>query len=161
MNSEEIRSRIGIHPQRLVLLLVGFLSVWICLRQLTPCDFGESALLAEFPQYGGKEAGQELVVRGYGLGDWLNSSLAPGRWGQGCSVSYEPPGPQVEVLAYYRRQLSEHGWNVKPVHGEPGVGKDSPTQYLSAYRDGYRYEVRSDRAARGYGPRLYVEVIKV
>ncbi len=60
----------------------------------------------------------------------------------------------------HTKRLRENGWNVKPVHGEPGVGKDSPTQYLNAYRDGYRYEVMSDRATQGYGPRLYVEVIK-
>jgi arylsulfatase A-like enzyme len=57
MNSKEIGNRIGIHPQRLVLLLVGFLSVWIWLRQLTPCDFGErvrcwlSSFLAAFNFY--------------------------------------------------------------------------------------------------------------
>ncbi len=158
MNLKEIWERVGIHPRRLVLLLVGFLGLWICLRQLTPCDFGERTVLAEFPQYGGKEVGQELVVRGYGLGDWLNASLGPGGWGQGCSVSYEPPGPQDEVLAYYERQLSEHGWEVKSVQGEPGVGEDSPDQYLNAYRDGYRYKVVSTRGVRGYDPRLYVEV---
>jgi hypothetical protein len=140
-----------------LLLLVGFLGVWVWVRILAPCDFGERAALAEFPQYGDKKVGRELVVGSYGLGDWLNSSLAPGGWGQGSSVSYEPPGPQDAVLAYYERHLSEHGWNVKLVHGEPGVGENSPTQYLDAYRDGYRYRVMSERAVGGNDPRLYVE----
>jgi hypothetical protein len=125
---------------------------------LAPCDFGERAALTEFPQYGGKAVEEELELGGTSLWDWLLYAGAPGGWGQGCSVPYEPPGPQDEVLAYYERQLSEHGWNVKPVHGEPGVGENSPTKYLDAYRDGYRYRVMSDRAVGGNNPRLYVEV---
>jgi hypothetical protein len=152
MSLPGIQGRIGIRPGRLILLLVGFLGVRVWLRLLTPCDVGERAALAALPQYGDMEVGQELVVGGYGLGDWLYSSLAPGGWGQGCSVPYEPPGPQDEVLPYYQRQLSEHGWNVKPVHGGPEVGENSSTQYLNAYREGYRYRIMSDRAVGGTDP---------
>ena len=62
------------------------------------------------------------------------------------------------MLAYYERQMSEHGWNVNPVHGEPEVGENSPTQYLDGYREGYRYRIMSDRAVNGHDPHLYVEV---
>lgn len=55
MSLPGIQGRIGIRPGRLILLLVGFLGVWVWLRLLTPCNFGERAALAKFPQYGDLE----------------------------------------------------------------------------------------------------------
>lgn len=144
------------------MLLVIFVVLWGLSLLMVPCSFGERAVLTEFPQYGGKEVGEELELQGDKLQDWVLYAGAPGGWGKGCWVDYKPPGTQEEVLAYYKRQLDKHGWKVKPVHGEPEVRENSsPTQYLNAYRDGYRYRVMSDRAAGGYGPRLHVEVTKL
>jgi hypothetical protein len=82
--------------------------------------------------------------------------------GWGCYVAYyESAGTREERVAYYGRQLEEHGWEVGRLRSERGGGGVCCQEFY-AYRDGYRYWVYADSVG---GPNskghLLVEVTRV
>lgn len=86
-----------------------------------PCGSEEKAALAEFAHYGGAEVGKEL-----------EAFPLPGKAKGACVTGYPAKGASREqVSAYYKEELSEHGWEVKR--------RSSSTE---ASRDGLRYVAR-------------------
>ena len=78
MSLQEAWERVGISPWRLAVLLVIFMVLWGLSLLVVPCSFGERAVLAEFPQYGGREVGEELELQGDTLQDRVLYAGAPG-----------------------------------------------------------------------------------
>ena len=142
MSLREIRDRVGIRPWRLaVVMLLGVPVVFVVLEftrlVLPTCDAREKAVLAEFPQYGGRVAGKDLDIYG-DEPNWPPLQEPP----PGCALEFATPRASPEqVLGHYEEELSEHGWTVErlPVDGEGEL--EDP--HLEGTRDGLRYEVYS------------------
>lgn len=126
-----------------VALLVG-----VSVPFVSSCSYSERRVLAEFPQYGGKEIGEDIELLG-------TIPIFGSTMKGGCFAYYKTEASQSQVIAYFQEQLTVHGWKVQPVHGEPESGEDSPYQYLNAYRDGFHYWVISNPDE---GTDMYVEV---
>jgi hypothetical protein len=106
--------RIGIRPWRLIVLLVGlatvvFVALPITRLVLPACDAQEKeALVAEFPQYGGRVAGTELPIHGDELNFPPLQEPPPG-----CALEFViPQASPKQVVGYYEKKLTEHGWTV-------------------------------------------------
>jgi hypothetical protein len=96
------------------------------------CSDAEDAALAEFPHYGGITAEPDGDVEG------------------GCRVDLTVDDPPSDVIAYYRDQLTEHGWTLddsEQPQGDTGEGESSEgggafeTGGLIAHRDSLFYNV--------------------
>lgn len=132
-----------VRPWRLVLLLLGFASLFVALgfaRLVLPtCDAREKAVLAGFPQYGGRVAGEDLDIHG-DEPNWPPLQEPP----PGCALEFATPrGSPDQVLGYYEEKLSERGWTVKRF----SVDREGEFEYphLEGSRDGLRYVVHSFR----------------
>ena len=85
------------------------------------CGSEQRAALAEFAHYGGEEVGEEL-----------EAFPLPGKAKGACVTGYPAKDTsQEQVSAYYRKKLTEHGWDVEQL--------SSSTE---ASRGGLRYVVR-------------------
>jgi hypothetical protein len=82
------------------------------------CSDAERSALREFPHYGGITAEPDGGV-------------------EGCSVNPRVGDPPEDVIAYYREQLTEHGWTLD--ESERQVGETSEGAFevggLTAHRD--------------------------
>jgi hypothetical protein len=97
------------------------------------CSDAEEAALAEFPQYGGIHAEPDGDIDG------------------GCRVDLNVDDPPGDVIAYYREQLTGHGWTLDD-SGQPqgetaggeslqGGGGAFESGDLIAHRDDLFYSV--------------------
>jgi hypothetical protein len=144
MSLRETWDRLGIRPWRLaVVLLLGVPIVFMTLEfarvVLPTCDEREKAVLAEFPQYGGKVAGKDLDVHG-DEPNWPPLQEPP----PGCALEFATSRASPErVLGYYEEELTEHGWTVERFPADRGGEFRYP--HLEGTRDGLRYVVDSFR----------------
>ena len=110
---------------RRVIVLVGLLAVcavgvWAVTNALG-CGFGERAVFAQFPRYGGRMPGPRSDPEG-GM----------------CFAWFVTPDPQREVYDYYEVELRERGWEVTVRKPPPWSGE--PTA-LEAEQGAYGYAV--------------------
>jgi hypothetical protein len=109
-----------------------------------PCGAEEKAVLAEFPQYGGKEVGQELLT-----------SSQRGKPVGYCATAYLAHGASEEqVLGYYEDELTERGWEVQRFPTDRG-GR------VEGDRDGLRYEASYSRFPEERATDVRIEVYRV
>ena len=151
MNLRGIGERVGIRPWRLAALLVGFAIVLFVVLPLArysgvldslgfTCDAQEKAVLMEFPQYGGRMIGRDIM--GPLGGEVLNfpplQEPPPG-----CVLGFtDRQATSNEVAAYYGKQLTEHGWKVErfPVSQDPQ--SEEPGDFIYPHVDGSRDDLR-------------------
>jgi hypothetical protein len=92
------------------------------------CSDAEEAALAEFPQYGGITAEPSGDVEG-----------------GGCRVDLTVDAPPGDVIAYYREQLTEHGWMLEDSALSEGETSEGGGAFeaggLTAHREGLFYSV--------------------
>src|SRR5919202_3107195 len=143
MNLRRIWQRVGIRRRRLAVLLLGFAIAVVALeiaRVILPhCDAQEKAALTEFPQYGGRMAGKDLEIYGDEL-NWPPLQEPP----PGCTLeefAASQASPK-QVIEYYEKKLTEHGWTVK-VRQYPADGEGPADYSVVSNRDGLRYDVDS------------------
>lgn len=117
----------------LVVVLVVVFGLW---RVLFPCDAKERSALAEFQHYGGREAGEDLNVRGNDLSQFV---LGPRNTNGACMVGYTAPASQEQVSAYYEDLLAEYGWAVERVPMNTEGNFEHP--HINGSRDDLRYVV--------------------
>jgi len=107
-----------------------------------PCGSKEKAALAEFPHYGGKEVEDlgTFSLRGKPKGFCVTTYLAEG-------------ASQEQVLSYYEKKLTEHGYKVQRFPTDRG-------ERIEASRDGLRYVVHYSRFPEERATDIRIEVYK-
>jgi hypothetical protein len=151
MSLREIWDRVNVRPWRLVLLLLGFATTLFVVMPLArysgvldslgfTCDAQEKAVLMEFPQYGGRAVGKDIM--GPLGGEVLNfpplQEPPPG-----CALEFtDRRATSKQVAAYYEKQLTEHGWKVErfPVSQDPE--SEQPGDFIYPHVDGTRDDLR-------------------
>jgi hypothetical protein len=145
--------RIGIRPWMFVLLLLGVAIVLVGISLVTPyvlpsCGSQEKAAITQFTHYGGREAGKDLDI----FGDELN--LPPLQEPPpGCALE-EFAAPQAlpkQVVAYYEKKLSKHGWEAT-VERYSADGEGPADHSVVGNRDGLRHVVYSFALEPDYEP---------
>jgi hypothetical protein len=120
------------------------------LTSLPSCGSQEKAAITQFTRYGGREAGKDLDI--YGYGDELNwpplQAPPPGRTLQEFAASQASP---KQVVEYYEKKLTEHGWETA-VERYPADGEGPADYSVVGNRDGLRYDVYSFALEPDYEP---------
>jgi hypothetical protein len=89
------------------------------------CSDEERAALTEFPHFGGITAEPEASVEG------------------GCFVTPSVGDPPDDVIAYYREQLTEHGWTLEGSDRQEGETSEGAFEVggITAHRESLFWEV--------------------
>ena len=89
------------------------------------CSDAERAALMEFPHYGGTTAEPEASAEG------------------GCFVNPRVGDPPEDVIAYYREQLTTHGWTLEEPDRQEGETSEGAFESggISARRGVLRWDV--------------------
>jgi hypothetical protein len=91
----------------------------------TGCSDAEIAALTEFPHYGGITAEPDAGAEG------------------GCFVDLPVGDPPDDVIAYYREQLTGHGWTLDEPEQQEGETSEGAFEVgdITAHRNGLRWNV--------------------
>lgn len=91
----------------------------------TGCSDAERAALAEFPHYGGITAEPEANAEG------------------SCYVTPPVGDPPDDVIAYYREQLTEHGWTLDDAERQEGETSEGAFEVggFTAHREALIWDV--------------------
>lgn len=92
---------------------------------LTGCSDAARAALKEFPHYGGITAEPDESEEG------------------GCYVNPPVGDPPEDVIAYYREQLTGHGWTLDESEQQESETSEGPleTGSITAHREGLSWEL--------------------